>query len=377
VFGVLIVAVAAGHAETFTVDSLADTHDTCLGDGVCDDASYECTLRAAVEEANALPGADVIVLPSGTYAVASDLLITESVSLFGEATPTTIIDGSAVVQDQTIEIGLDDEVLAVSIIGVTVRGNQHGCAIDVGWNADVELVEVAVTDNSRIAVGGGIVSRGQLSMDRCTVSNNHSSFGGGGVAVRHGRTNMVNCTISGNSGDGFGGGISLDGGAELHLDGVLVTANTSDADESGSGTGGGIIGFNGTTVYLHDSIVAGNTDRSGTSPDLSGDVVSEDFNIVGDTTGAAVAGPVEHCVFGQPVPLGPLADNGGPTLTHALLVGNPAIDAGDPGSNRLRDQRWLERPQGAAGDIGPFELAYGIFADGFESGEMGDWVVVR
>ena len=360
-------------AEVFTVDSTADTPDTCLGDGVCDDASYQCSLRAAIEESNAYPGADTIVVPVGTYAVDHNLEITDSVTVYGESTPLTIVDGSGTASNEIITIGPDDEVVTVGIIGLTVRGATQGCGIRVGLEADVELLEVAVRDNSAYSVGGGIVSRGTMQMRRCTVSGNHSFLGGGGVAVRFGRTDMINCTVSGNSANIFGGGISLDGGAELHLDGVVVTDNTADADLSGTGEGGGVWGASSTTVYLHDSIVAQNTDHTGVAPDLFVDVVSEDYNLLGDTTGAVMSGPIAHCIIGEPALLGPLADNGGPTLTHALLEGSPAIDAGDPGSSRLRDQRWIERPQGPEGDIGPFELAYVIFFDGFESGGTWEW----
>ena len=65
--------------------------------------------------------------------------------------------------------------------------------------------------------------------------------------------------------------------------------------------------------------------------------------------------------FYEGIKLGPLQDNGGPTLTHALLVGSPAIDAGDDAAAPTTDQRGVARPLGAATDIGAFEL--GIFAD--------------
>ncbi len=67
---VVLLATSAAHAATFTVDSTADVNDAVPGDGICSDGSGSCTLRAAISEANALTGADTIILPAGTYTLA-------------------------------------------------------------------------------------------------------------------------------------------------------------------------------------------------------------------------------------------------------------------------------------------------------------------
>ena len=95
---------ARAQAATFTVDSTLDAVDANLGDGVCATATHVCTLRAAIQEANAFAGADTITLPAGMYtlsipgpledeAATGDLDITDDLTLTGAGAANTIIDG--------------------------------------------------------------------------------------------------------------------------------------------------------------------------------------------------------------------------------------------------------------------------------------------
>src|SRR5262249_53547878 len=79
-------------AATFTVASTADDPDMNPGDGVCATASSECTLRAAIDEANALAGSDIVNLPNGTYSLGSALNVTDSLTING-AGAGSVIDG--------------------------------------------------------------------------------------------------------------------------------------------------------------------------------------------------------------------------------------------------------------------------------------------
>lgn len=131
-------------------------------------------------------------------------------------------------------------------------------------------------------------------------------------------------------------------------------------------------------LFLRCSLFAGNT--GGTAPDVSStiSITSLGNNLVG-VSGATV-GFVASDLLNVAAGLGPLADNGGPTPTHALLPGSPAIDAGQAcvldrscasdnlASNLTADQRGSPRPRGLGVDIGAFELSGPlIFADGFEA----------
>ena len=107
---------------------------------------------------------------------------------------------------------------------------------------------------------------------------------------------------------------------------------------------------------MHSTIIAGNTDTGGISPDVAGELNSQGFNLIQDISGATIIGDLAGNIIGQDPLLGPLADNGGPTLTHALLTGSPAIDTADTSDFPDTDQRGVERPQGARPDIGAFEF---------------------
>ena len=125
--------------------------------------------------------------------------------------------------------------------------------------------------------------------------------------------------------------------------------------------GGGIF-QDGTTATLQNTIVAGNT-----AVDCDGAVVSFDNNLDSDNTCNLVA-PGD--LPGVDPLLGPLANNGGPTQTHALTAGSPAIDAGDDGAAPAADQRGF--PRARASDIGAFEFrGADVDGDGFEAESVG------
>ncbi|MGH2685708.1 MAG: choice-of-anchor Q domain-containing protein, partial [Actinomycetota bacterium] len=177
--------------------------------------------------------------------------------------------------------------------------------------------------------------------------------------------NLTNVTVSGNSADLGGGGIQATGDSTPTISSSTITGNEADADGDGTGNGGGV--FGGDTVTLRNTIIAGNIDRtagSGDSDECSGNVVSATHSILGHAGGCSyTTGPGDQ--VGTPASpldpmLAPIADNGGPTQTHALLVGSPAVDAGDAGSPGsggnacpATDQRGF--PRGPC-DIGAYEL---------------------
>jgi len=183
---------------------------------------------------------------------------------------------------------------------------------------------------------------------------------------------LNNSTVSGNSAKTGGGGLynAINDTGLLALNYSTVANNTSDSDNNGSGNGGGINNDQPGTATLQSSIVAGNkkgpTGTLNVTADCSGSgtMISQGFNLTGSGTGCGLGGAGDVTVTPANVftnVLGVLANNGGPTKTHALLPGSPAIDAGndsicaaDP-INGL-DQRGVARPQGPACDIGAYEL---------------------
>jgi hypothetical protein len=151
--------------------------------------------------------------------------------------------------------------------------------------------------------------------------------------------------------------------------GTLNLLNSTIASNSaGGGFGGGITNRSGT-VIARDTIIAGNTaTNSSGGPDFAGVLAasSSSYDIFGNNSGLIYSGaPPFASLFNVNPLLGPLQDNGGPTLTHALRPGSPALDAGNGGPNT--DQRGAPRPvddpaipnanPGDGRDIGAFEFA--------------------
>jgi hypothetical protein len=175
---------------------------------------------------------------------------------------------------------------------------------------------------------------------------------GGGVFLEAGGLTAVNCTIAGNL---------VAGG----LPGAPWTVGPNGT--AGQGIGGGMFNHSGTVTLLNTilaSNVATNNPQFGpgftvagnpnTSPDMQGAVVSTGFNLVGNNQSAT--GLSINDFQNVPANLGPLQDNGGPTLTCALLQGSLAIGAGTSTGAPLTDQRGVARPPGQC-DIGAFQLA--------------------
>ena len=177
-------AVQAG-GTTFTVNSTMDAVDANPGDGVCDDGAGNCTLRAAIMEANALAGADTITLPTGTYllsiagagedaAVSGDLDTTGDLTITGAGHSTTIIDAAG--GDRVFHIISGS---TVNISGVTIRGG--------------------TIDDS----GGGILNSGTATLSSSIVAGNSATgslSGGGGVRNDDfGTMTISDSTVSANS----------------------------------------------------------------------------------------------------------------------------------------------------------------------------------
>jgi len=238
----------------------------------------------------------------------------------------------------------------------TVSGNMAGTN-GGGINAvTATLVGSTISRNAARFDGGGIYT-GTATLNNCTVSDNTAEDGGGMLALT---ANLTSCTVSGNFAGFEGGGIRLDTGTLTNCTVVENLANT----------GGGLFNdsFSGVSI-LRNTIIALNLVRSGGSgPDLGGDVyTSLGHNLIGNITGGTgFTDGINDDIVGtslNPIDpkLGPLANNGGPTQTHKLLAGSPAIDAGDNLVVELTDQRGRSRRRDGNGDgrsvadIGAFE----------------------
>ncbi|MBE2201577.1 MAG: CSLREA domain-containing protein [Anaerolinea sp.] len=398
------------HAATFTVNSTADAVDANPGNGVCATAGGVCTLRAAIQEANALAGADTIVFAvDGTFtltltgsgedaAATGDLDITGDLTIIGNGQALTIIDGN--LSDRVFEARpIADTTLTVNMSNLTIqRGSVTGTlAADAGGGILVDVVNdsgrtnltltnVTITGNTTGNNGGGIsINRllndsanptltlidstiannnaqngGGIHCAACTlnatgstISSNNATTTGGGINVT-GNTaaiSMTNGTLSGNTANNHGGGIAKAfGTGTIAVNFTTITNNTADANSSGTGDGGGI--FTNSNTTIQNSIVQGNTDNStATLADCNSSVniTSNGYNVVGAGTGCPSGGTGDSTAAAL---LGALADNGGDTLTHLPGGGSAAINRipnGQSGCNGgvSVDQRGAVRADGA------------------------------
>jgi hypothetical protein len=196
-------------------------------------------------------------------------------------------------------------------------GGGYGGAIrnEAGGTATV----TATTFSGNVStVAGGVSNRGIMTLSGSTFSSNMGGLGRGAIE-NLGTMIIGNGTISGNTAEG--------GGAGIGNGGTLTITNSTIAGNSNtiSFRGGGIENSDGT-LNMRNTILAGNTDIGG-APDLYGSLTSSGYNLLGNTQGGSGYAPTD--LLNVDPLLGPLQDNGGPTLTMALQCGSPAIDAGD------------------------------------------------
>jgi hypothetical protein len=213
--------------------------------------------------------------------------------------------------------------------------------------------QAADLSRSLPGIGGGIANFGTLAIRESSILSNTASFGAG--LTNLGTLTAINSTFSGNQAHVDGGGIANSRIGTVSLNNVTIAGNTADSDANGSGMGGGISNEISGTVGLQNTLLADNADRSEQAPDCSGALNSAGHNLVQNLEGCALNDTQDSDILNQAADLGPLGDNGGPTLTNALLAASPAIDAGSPTTCPATDQRGMPRPQGAACDIGAYE----------------------
>ena len=293
-------------------------------------------------------------------------------SFLGALRPSSLTIRRSAIVGNTANVGGGLETFQgdVTIDHTTVSGNtaRAGSGGGIETISRTTITDSLMSDNRSASFGGGIDNGQILTLSSSTIAGNTSDHAGGGLYDALGDANVVNSTFSGNTAGTFGGGIGKQS-ATLELTSVTITGNSANGDVGNPGHGGGGLQSSrggiteGGPVVLRNTLVAGNF-TSSTGPDVVGPVLSLGFNLIGmaddsegwgthDLTGDSSA-PIDPL-------LGPLQDNGGPTPTHALLAGSPAIRRGDPNLRDSLDQRGTIRSHGGVidppVDVGAFEPA--------------------
>jgi CSLREA domain-containing protein len=258
-----VVPQSAATVAPFAVNSTADATDASPGDGICDDGTGHCTLRAAIVESDFSGGSTVINVPAGTYTLTGpaddefngagatldtgDLDIVDlgtfgfpsliSVTINGAGSGTTIIDGGGV--DRVFDINNFAAVGAsvdVTLSGLTIRNGN--AATSEGYNPSGAGIQFDGFNN------GTFVPAGTLTITDCKITSNTAAGQGGGILAIFGSLNMTGSEVSGNTAtNGAGGGISYDGSAFGGSRTLSITTSKLSGNHANSGTfgsGGGI-----------------------------------------------------------------------------------------------------------------------------------------
>jgi CSLREA domain-containing protein len=378
-------------ATTFMVDSTADAVDASPGDGTCASTSDGCTLRAAVQEANALAGSDEVDIPAGTYRL-TRAGANEDADLTGDldvTSPLTVVgaDGRSVVitaqypdpthpSTDTISDRIFD-VLAGGTLALSKATLDAGAADSGGIIRAVGPLALtdATVEDGRANTGGGIWSDAPLSLDRVTVAGNSTWSGDGGGLASSGSLTVVNSTFSGNGawGGHGGGGIAVTGGTADIVNATL-DLNRAFTGDPNSAVGGQI--YNQGQTQMRNSILehgfpltnSTNGHDLAPAPNCGGDpLVSGGHNVVDDGS-CALGGTSDRTIdLFLWTGYGPL-DAGGETdvvmpfqapfpelaFGPGAPPGGPAVDIGGE-SCPATDQRGVSRPQGASCDAGAYE----------------------
>lgn len=361
-------------AKDFTVNITADVPDASPGDGVCLSLGRDpgCSLRAAIQEANAWPGADTIIVPVGTFALTiagvgendaatGDLDIRDTVDLMGAGPSVTIIDGGRL--DRVFEIGPD---ASATICNVTIHNGatlEQGGGINVLNGSRLTLANSIVANNSSTS-GGGIWSIGDVQIILSNITGNSvaaCSFGcsGGGILAggTTGRMQIRNSTINGNTGTGNGAGVF--NAAILTIVDSIISNNAGVGDNA---IGGGLGNSAAGNATLTNSIISGNASWGiGAGILNTGSLTLTNSTISGNQSGPP-GGCTLTCgggggIFNTPA--------GSVNAINTTITANAAVAGGgidNRGSASFRNTIVAKNPFG--GDCGTDDLSVPIVSQG-------------
>jgi hypothetical protein len=310
------------------------------------DDSGPGSLRQALAIANDGDTIDATGISGVITLSTGHLLVDKSVTINGPAADLLAVDGNMSSRVFFITSGV-----TVAISDLTIR-NGHtgadGAGVDNEAGGTMTISNCTISGNTA-ALGAAIFNGSMLIVANTTFSDNMAANGGGIYNSGGGMLTISNSTFSGNSASTGGGIFNI---------GAFAITNSTLSDNSAVGAGGGIV--NTQTLEIGNTVLkAGNSGAN--ISNTGGTVTSFGYNISSDDGGGFLISPGDQ-INTNPM-LGPLQNNGGPTFTHELLPGSPAIDAGDPNFTPppLFDQRGLgfDRLRNGRIDIGSFEVQTG------------------
>lgn len=287
---------------------------------------------------------DVVIRGSGTYGIRKagtglDRIVDSRVA---DSTRAGVfsVRGDLDVTDSVIEDNDGGGILnlrgALALTESVVRGNRGDDGGIRQQGTALRILRSTIHDNHTTTSGGGLsIESGGTNLVRdTTVSANTASLDGGGVSSTHSFT-IVNSTLSGNQANRDGGGVFTSGPLTVaRIQNCTIAGNAADADTDADGEGGGIAQASSAEIGVRNSVLANNTAAPGAGRDCAGAITSEGYNVIriDDCGGFGPASNDREGSAGAPLAaqLGPLADNGGPTLTRMPAATSPVVDFGPP-----------------------------------------------
>jgi CSLREA domain-containing protein len=353
-------AVFSSNSALSVVNSIIDNNSSIYGGGIYSERGIGnitgSRMRGNEGAAVVSRYGDVINISNSTFSGNNGGAVIGSYSRVSVINSTVVNNGS----------GISNSEGTLTINRSTISDSDNGSGIYNNGTATVTKTTINNNDTSSKYgnIGGaGIYNSGNMTVNDSTISNNKANRFVGGIR-NSGQLTLTNSTVSGNGGSfynspfgfGSGGGIYNTNIGKLILTNSTITYNTSFVH------GGGLCHDSSGTVTVRNTIISGNVAGSPFA-DVAGAVVSQGFNLIGNTTGSF--GWTDSDLLNRNPLLVPLGYNGGLTLTHALMPTSPAINAGnsdlavDPATNlRLTtDQRGYGRYGFGSNtvDIGAFE----------------------
>ncbi|MBP0018298.1 MAG: CHAT domain-containing protein [Cyanobacteria bacterium SBLK] len=346
-----------GTLALYTVATVADTVN--IADGVF-------SLREAIYAANSSIGDDEIRFAPEIFNGSQGAIVLSSIA---------DIDGNPDLEIETSSGNLEISG-AFGASNVAIDGAGTSRIFDIVGGGSVTLDYLTIRNGNVSGAGGGILADGgTLNINNSTISGNTSSSPGGGIFTS-GTLNMTASTVSGNSATGdSGGGIYAEilnltnstisgnhslsdngGGIMLGNGGNVSQISSSTIADNHADTSGGGISASNAIVNISNAIVANNT-ANGTANDIDGmGIISGtvSYTLIEETSGTTTLTFTTGNLTEVDPQLLSLANNGGPTQTHALSSSSPAINRGNNTSAPSTDQRGF--PRGNLFDMGAFEV---------------------
>ncbi|MBL37285.1 MAG: hypothetical protein CMP07_02630 [Xanthomonadales bacterium] len=308
-------------------DAFLDKSDTDPGDGLCRSEDGVCTLRAAIEEANAQPGLRVVSVGTGVYTLDAGppIQVTDDLVLIGTGAANSIIDGS----DGGTAMFISDPNVTLRIEDLTVSRGRL-----VASSGDLVVRRSRFTGGVADGFVGGAIQASNGIDIRDTVFDNNRAVSGGAVWAQASSSGIFeNVTITGNQ----GGGLYL-GGSDYTLNHVTITGNSGDTGGASGVSGGALTVRNGAQVTITGSVLAGNYRPPGPpalldvpincAVEAPGQLISGGDNLFGDLAGCGLTPTAADLVIAdRDARLRPVRFSDAPLPFIAPFDDSPAVDA--------------------------------------------------